>query len=97
VVAPVGDGQEALDYLRDHLAPGLIILDMFTRGMDGWQFLKERDARWASIPVLITTALSIASDAWAVSLGAVGVLRKPIDLEVLVEWVEKWLRADRPG
>jgi CheY-like chemotaxis protein len=83
------NGRDALGYLRDHPAPDLIILDMLTPGMDGWQFLKERDAQSAAIPVLITTALSIANDEWAISLGAIGVLHKPIDLEVLLEIVAK--------
>jgi len=73
-VALTANGQEALDYLGDQPAPNLILLDMLTRGMDGWKFLRLREAKWASIPVLIMTALSVASDEWAVSLGAVGAL-----------------------
>jgi CheY-like chemotaxis protein len=90
-VALVPNAAEALDYLRDYPAPDLIILDMLTKGMDGWRFLKERDVRWASIPVIITTTLSIASEEWARSLGAVAALRKPIDMEFLVEQVGKYL------
>jgi CheY-like chemotaxis protein len=88
------NGRDALGYLHDHPAPDLIILDMLTPGMDGWQFLKERDAHWAAIPVLITTALSIANDEWAISFGAIGVLRKPIDLEVLLEIVANAVGSD---
>jgi CheY-like chemotaxis protein len=87
------NGQEALDDLREHSAPDLILLDMLTPIMDGWQFLKHRDAQWSSIPVLIATALSVAGDLWAVSLGAIGVLRKPIDRQVLLEEVEKRLAS----
>jgi CheY-like chemotaxis protein len=97
-VALAANGQEALDYLRNHPAPDLILLAMLTQGMDGWQFLKARDARFASIPVLITTALGIASDLWAVSLGAVGVLHKP---STCVSWSERsrsaWRQTKRRG
>jgi hypothetical protein len=34
----------------------------------------------AAAPVVITTGLGIASNEWARSLGADGLLRKPIDL-----------------
>jgi CheY-like chemotaxis protein len=36
-VALVPDTLEALDYLRDYPVPDLIILDMLTRGIDGWR------------------------------------------------------------
>jgi hypothetical protein len=64
---------------------------MLTRGMDGWRFLKERNVRWASVPVLVTSTLSVASDEWARSLGAVAALRKPVDLQFLLEQVRKYL------
>jgi CheY-like chemotaxis protein len=86
-VALVPDALEALDYLRMFPAPDLIILDMLTRGMDGWRFLKERDVRWRSVPVIITTTLSVASEEWAKSLGAMAAFRKPIDLAALLEQV----------
>jgi CheY-like chemotaxis protein len=89
------NGHEALAYLRDHPAPDLIILDMLMEGMDGWQFLKQRDAEWHSIPVIIMTALGIASDEWARSLGAWGWLQKPIDLQVLLEEVGKCLGSGK--
>jgi CheY-like chemotaxis protein len=94
-VALVPNALEAQDYLREYPAPDLILLDMMTRGMDGWRFLKERDVRWTSIPIILTTTLPIASDEWARSLGAVAALRKPINLEFLLDQVNKHL-ASRP-
>jgi len=95
-VALASTGQDALGYLQSCGPPDLILLAMLIQDKDGWQFLKERDARWSSIPVLITTSLGIACDEWAVSLGAVGVLRKRIDREILLAKVEKCLGVDRP-
>ena len=88
-------GQHALDYLQRNGPPDLIVLDMLMQGMDGWQFLKYRDKKWRSVPVLIATALSVASKEWAAAMGAAGLLQKPIDLTVLVERVQKLLGSDK--
>jgi DNA-binding response OmpR family regulator len=87
-VALTANGQEATAYLRDHSPPDLIILDMLMPVMDGWQFLKRREAHGAAVPVLILTAVGIASDAWARSLGACGWLPKPIGLSALLAKVK---------
>ena len=93
-VGLAANGQEALDYVQDHGAPDLIILDMLLPGLDGWHFLKRRDARTASAPVLIVTALGIASKQWATSLGAAGWLPKPVDLSNLLDKVGSMLRSN---
>jgi CheY-like chemotaxis protein len=87
------DGHEAMDRLRAGPAPDLILLDMMTPRMDGWRFLerRRRDAALAAVPVLITTALGIASPEWAASLGAAGCLRKPIETEELIQAVRRLL------
>src|SRR4051794_33552259 len=55
--ALAGDGQQALDYLRDNPPPGLILLDVFLPVLDGWQFLERLRGAGARlpIPVIITT------------------------------------------
>src|SRR5262245_62580032 len=55
----VGDGRRALDFLREHELPGLVLLDMVMPGMDGWEFLAEqrRDPRLAEVPVVAMTGL----------------------------------------
>jgi CheY-like chemotaxis protein len=90
-VIAVGDSEEALAYLRAALAPNLIVLDMLTPRMDGWVFLEERrrEPALARIPVLITTALGVASPEWAAALGATGCLRKPADLEALLSEIHR--------
>jgi CheY-like chemotaxis protein len=93
-VLPAADGQEALDLL-EHSDPDLILLDMLIpkEEGDGWWFLQQRRQvpRLTSIPVLITTAMTVASKEWANSLGAVGLVRKPIDLEPLLEMIQHCL------
>jgi CheY-like chemotaxis protein len=90
-VIAVGDSEEALAYLRAAQAPNLIVLDMLTPRMDGWDFLEQRrrEPALARIPVLITTALGVASPEWAAALGATGCLRKPADVEALLSEIHR--------
>ena len=93
-VLPAADGQEALDLMKCS-RPDLVLLDMLIpkEDADGWWFLKQRrkNPRLALIPVLITTAMTVASKEWANSLGAVELVRKPIDPEPLVHTIEHCL------
>jgi CheY-like chemotaxis protein len=82
------DGNDALNRLSNGPIPDLVLLDMLTpRGDgDGWWFLQQRKRirTLASIPVLITTAIPVASREWAASLGSAGLLRKPFEVELLL-------------
>jgi len=91
------NGMEALAYLEAAQAPPhLILLDMLLPIMDGWQFMEKRRStpRLASIPVVMVTALGAASWKWASSLGAVGLIRKPIEVEQLVRTIKYCCRED---
>jgi CheY-like chemotaxis protein len=57
-VAEAGDGQEALEFLRTHPTPRVILLDLMMPVMDGWTFLREQaaDPALAGIPVVVITA-----------------------------------------
>jgi DNA-binding response OmpR family regulator len=78
--------------------PDLILLDVLrpmSHDGDGWHFIY----RWQqlpdllAIPVVIVTAPGNASPNWAESLGAVGLLRKPVDGDRVVAEVRR--RVDR--
>jgi CheY-like chemotaxis protein len=92
-VALAGGGEEALDYLRGEPLPDLILLDMLMSGVDGWEFLQRRrqDPTLAALPVIIMTALGVASEEWATSLGANAWLHKPVEAEDLVAAVRRCL------
>jgi len=86
------NGEEALALLRAGPMPRTILLDIRMPGMNGLQFLDES----AKIPplreipiVVLTAAASSTSPHPAEVAGAAEVLRKPIDLELLVETVER--------
>ena len=89
-VAAAGNGREALDYLRSHEKPGLILLDLMMPVMDGWQFRNEQqqDEALNSIPVVILSADGNAYQKAAV-IRAAGYLRKPVELETLLDTVNR--------
>jgi|HubBroStandDraft_6_1064221.scaffolds.fasta_scaffold210614_2 CheY-like chemotaxis protein len=77
-------GHEALEYLRAHPLPPLILLDWNMAPMNGARFMEElgSDASLASIPVVLLTA-DLRAAAHATGWGFVGCLTKPVDLDVL--------------
>ncbi len=90
-------GKEALELLRSSAArPCIILLDMMMPVMDGWAFRKAQmaDPALSSIPVIVLTAHSSASDT-ARDMGAVGFLRKPLTLQELLTAVKQECRDSR--
>jgi CheY-like chemotaxis protein len=94
-VVTATEGNEALNRLCNAPVPDLILLDMLlpSGNFDGWWFLHQRQRipALAAIPVVITTALIVASEAWAVSLDASGFLRKPFDAPALLAEIRRHL------
>jgi CheY-like chemotaxis protein len=81
-------GDEALA-LAEQQKPDLILLDMIMRGTDGWRFLSRRQTQTnlRGVPVIIVTGLGVASEQWAHELGADGLLRKPIDVDRMMQTI----------
>lgn len=87
-VLQANNGQQALDHLQCFSPPSLILLDMFMPVMDGWVWIREcRRLALPLPPVIIMTALEIATEPWALALGAAGLLKKPFDVETLLKEV----------
>jgi CheY-like chemotaxis protein len=84
-VRGVANGQEALDLLAREPAPKLILLDLMMPVMNGWQFRAEqlKNPRLAGVPVLVISADPHLQPK-AESLGAAGLLKKPISLDELL-------------
>jgi DNA-binding response OmpR family regulator len=97
-VAVAKNGMDALELLgvEARPLPAVILLDLMMPVMDGWQFsaLQQKNARWASIPVVILSADSHVGEK-AESLHAAAYLRKPIDLDQLLATLKPLVR--RPG
>jgi two-component system chemotaxis response regulator CheY len=89
----VSGGQQALEYLRVHPPPAMILLDWNMAPMNAPQFLKEasHDSLLAETPVVLITADVRASEkAKIYAFG--GYLMKPVNLDSLFELVGRYCR-----
>ena len=92
-VADVPGGREALLAIRTgDVVPCLMVLDLMMPLFDGWDVLAElsRDTDLAAIPVIVLSAHPLAT--LAMNAGAVAVLAKPTDPEVLIRVVDQHAR-----
>jgi CheY-like chemotaxis protein len=82
------NGAEALNYLNNSEQPCLIVLDILMPVMDGRQLRAAmlRDAEMAKIPLVVVTALDSSA---AKGMGAVKVLKKPVDVDALLNVVRE--------
>jgi CheY-like chemotaxis protein len=89
------NGNEALARLQSGLQPGLILLHMILPECDGWHFCARlKDTQGIAVPFAIMTGLGIASEEWAEAMGAVELLRKPLDIEHLLALVRRYVQRD---
>lgn len=110
----VRDGSEAVDFLLqrgsyvDVAAPGLVLLDLGLKVVDGLDVLRELDDRGMvrQFPIVVMSHSDARSDVHqAYQLGATGYLRKPNDLEELIEladaidafWLSNTFHRPRPA
>ncbi len=85
-----GNGEEALEYLRDgeNEKPGIILLDLRMPKMNGLEFLKvaKQDGALRSIPVVVlTTSQEDQDKVDSFDLGVAGYMVKPVDYKQFVE------------
>lgn len=86
--AQAANGRAALEWLDHHEPPCLILLDLMMPVMNGWQVIDhlQRDERLSEIPVVVITAFGR-------DLGTATqfpVLRKPIELDTLLDTVKSY-------
>jgi CheY-like chemotaxis protein len=79
------NGRVALDYLRDHKPPRLVLLDLMMPVMNGWEFrdTQMRDPELSEIPVAVLSADS-RTRLKAEALGVDRYLKKPVELDQLL-------------
>lgn len=84
--------QDAIDAVHAGETPDLILLDMVNPRSDGWHFFvqRRRDPILSQVPVVVMTGLGIASEEWARALGGVALLRKPLDIEKLLDTIRRY-------
>jgi CheY-like chemotaxis protein len=87
VVVTANEGREALEAIPgiEHLC--LVLLDLLMPGMNGWDFFDEIRARpeLAGVPVVVHSSAPSRAPA-----GATRVLRKPLDLDLLLSVVQEF-------
>jgi CheY-like chemotaxis protein len=90
--AAASNGQEALEYLRTHEPPKLILLDLMMPVMDGVEFRTAQlaDPRLAHIPVVVVSGIHDSAQR-ARDLGAIDYLEKPVGSLVLVDCIKRHL------
>lgn len=86
-VSCAANGAEAMHLLGSGSRPGLIILDLMMPVMSGWEFLTKMrdDEALAAIPVAVVSA----SGGRTPPVGATRFLRKPIDLDTILELIRE--------
>lgn len=79
------NGKAGLQLLEEK-KPGLVLLDLMMPVMNGWEFLEEKSHsnKAADIPVLVISAVPGNPHI----PGALGFLKKPIDLDRLIDFVD---------
>lgn len=94
VVEQAGDGQEALDYLRDHEVD-LVVLDHHMPVLTGIETLKEIKARDIDAKILLFTVSDSGDDVQeALKLGVDGYLLKDMEPEQIIVDIRKILRGE---
>lgn len=82
------NGRHALTLLAQIPKPCLILLDLMMPEMNGWEFVAvvEKDAELSNIPIVVVTAYGDQASTIKVN----GLIRKPIDLDLLIRVVQEW-------
>jgi two-component system, OmpR family, response regulator MprA len=89
-VAQAVDGREAEVYLSDK-RPAAIVLDLMMPRLDGWAVASMmRQGRLPQVPIVVVTA---ATDHWGYPAPPNRVLKKPIDLQELLDAVRAVARS----
>jgi len=91
VVAEAENGRLALEWLQRNGAPCLVLLDLWMPVMSGMELREKmvQDPRLAALPLVIVSAAGDGK-ARAEEMGAIGFLRKPLDLQDLLATVERF-------
>ena len=98
-VVTATNGQEALEKIN-HERPALVITDILMPKMDGFSLAHtlRRDPRTLAIPIIFISATYVSSEdkAFAMRLGAVRFIEKPVDTEDFLLSVAEVLTQNSP-
>lgn len=82
------NGREGLELIPKIPRPCLILLDLMMPVMNGWEFAEQitNDVMLATIPIVLVTAYGDRAN----EVTSKGIIKKPVDLEILYSTVSKW-------
>jgi PAS domain S-box-containing protein len=94
-VVSAGDGREALEYLRGHSTPALVILDMMMPLMEGWSLFEavKGDPRLAAVPMVLLTC--VGENENLAPPDVTGYLSKPVRMKKLLSIAAEHCRGTR--
>jgi CheY-like chemotaxis protein len=97
-VTCAADGNDALAFLRREERVDLILLDLKMSGLDGWEFrrIQKADPKLADIPVMIVSGV-INVPGNRVGLDAAAYFEKPVDVDQLLEAIQRVLQGPPHG
>lgn len=86
------DGKQGLQFLEKEM-PDVIILDLIMPVMDGDEFyaLLRAQEKWKQVPVIVASVNEKMPDKIAEIGGLAGTLKKPFDIEELLEKIRACL------
>jgi CheY-like chemotaxis protein len=90
----VKSGEDALRYLEEQ-TPDLILLDIYLRKMNGYEVMEhmQKSPHLSKIPVILLTAAEQEEEGRSIASGAVDLIRKPFDPQMLLNRIEAvWKR-----
>ena len=83
------DGQDAVSVLSSSLVPNIVLLDLMMPNMTGQEFMKRRQLlSMSEVPVVVISADRLTEQK-TFEMGADGYLLKPIDLDSLLDLIER--------
>lgn len=94
----VSDGQEGLEYGLENTYDG-VILDPGLPTMDGFSVLKRWRDQGLVMPVIVLTGSrkEVGDMKEGIRAGATNYLTKPVDLELLLDWVRSVVNSGGPA
>jgi len=91
------NGQEALETLEDEGEMDLILMDIMMPVMDGYEATRSirNNDRFKHIPIIAVTAKALKEDRQkCIDAGADEYMTKPIDYNLLVKNIQRFLKVD---
>ncbi|PZF70823.1 response regulator [Taibaiella soli] len=87
-----GSAQQGLAFLNNEKDIGVVLIDMMMPDMDGYEAIPKIKERY-KVPVIAVTAQAMVGDREkCLEAGADGYVSKPIDVALLVAYLDQYLK-----